>query len=339
VSHDSLSRQISEAPGQESFLDVVANLVGILIILIMVIGSRATHAMIDAASIAAPAAVTDADVASARNAARAVEQDIHRVDGQIKRQQLEVKYRRSERDKFLQIVTLVQARLKQQRDQLDETERKRLEASRELLIARSELDDLKLSRQALDREAPVQNVIEHLPTPMAKTVFGEEVHFRLRHGRLAYVPWDELVTELKQDAPRRVWKLKDAPQITETLGPVRGFRMKYTLQRTQHVAQAGAGVAVQQGAELERFVLIPVQDDLGEPLERALQEGSEFRNILGQFDPDRTTVTVWVYPDSFNDFRTVKADLFRRGFLTAGRPMPEGHPIGGSPEGSRSASQ
>jgi hypothetical protein len=120
---------------------------------------------------------------------------------------------------------------------------------------------------------------------------------------------------------------------------VGGFRLKYTLQRTQQVGQIRGGVAVQQRVELERFVLIPVQDDLGEPLARAMQEGSEFRNLLSGFDPDRTTVTVWVYPDSFNDFRTVKAELFRLGFLTAGRPMPEGHPIGGSPDGSRSASQ
>jgi hypothetical protein len=60
---------------------------------------------------------------------------------------------------------------------------------------------------------------------------------------------------------------------------------------------------------------------------------------LSQFEPNRTTVTVWVYPDSFNEFRQLKADLFQRGYATAGRPMPEGHPIGGSPDGSRSAAE
>jgi len=141
------------------------------------------------------------------------------------------------------------------------------------------------------------------------------------------------------DAPRNVWKLKDATTITETLGPIGGFRMKYTLRRVQQVVQVGGNPAVQQRVELDRFVLVPVQDDLGEPLEQALREGSEFLETLKRADPDRTTVTVWVYPDSFNQFRTLKAELFRRGFLTAGRPMPEGHPIGGSPDGSRSASQ
>jgi hypothetical protein len=56
-------------------------------------------------------------------------------------------------------------------------------------------------------------------------------------------------------------------------------------------------------------------------------------------DPNRTTVTVWTYPDSFHDFRRLKDELFKLGYLTAGRPMPHGAPIAGSPSGSRSAAQ
>ena len=44
----------------------------------------------------------------------------------------------------------------------------------------------------------------------------------------------------------------------------------------------------------------------GEALQQALAEGSEFRESLRRLDPDRTTVTVWVYPDSFDEFRAVK---------------------------------
>jgi len=170
-------------------------------------------------------------------------------------------------------------------------------------------------------------------------VFGTELHFRLLQGRVTYIPWDDLVAKLKEDAPKNVAKLKDATQVTETLGPIGGFRMKYTLRRVQQLTPAGGGMAVQQRVELDRFTLVPIRDDLGEPLQQAMSEGSEFRDLLKRLDPDRTTVTVWVYPDSFDQFRTLKAELFRRGFLTAGRPLPEGHPIGGSPDGSRSVSQ
>jgi hypothetical protein len=334
------SRQNQEAPGQDSFLDIVANLVGILIILIMVIGVRATDAMVEASPDATTADEQPAvNVVAARQAARDVEQDIHLVDAKIKRQQVEVAYRRKERDRFLQVATVMEGQLDQHRSQLNEGQRQKLEASRSLFAARQELEDLKASRQAVENAVPGPQVIEHLPTPMAKTVFGQEVHFRLLQKRVTYVPWEELVQELQEEAPRKVWKLKDVPTITETLGPVRGFQMKYILRRAQHYARVGGGMSLQQRIELDRFVLVPVSDQLGEPLEQALRDDSEFRGILSRFNPDRTTVTVWVYPDSFNEFRTLKAALFRLGFLSAGRPMPEGYPIGGAPDGTRSAAQ
>jgi hypothetical protein len=335
-------KQHVEAPGQDSFLDIVANLVGILIILIMVIGARATNAMVEAT----PDGVAEdetvkIDLEGARAAAEAVEADVHKVDAKIKRELLEIEYRRRERDKFLQSVTIAEQAMEQQRKQLGQKQQEQLAMRSELLAARGALEDLKHSRIALENALPQQNVIEHLPTPMAKTVFGRELHFRLLGGRLAYVPWDELVERMKADAPQRAWKLKSADRITEVVGPVRGFRMQYTLRHARRVSSVGGGaaVAVQSRIELDRFVLLPVRHDLGEPLEAALQDGAEFRSLISQFDPNRTTVTVWVYPDSFHQFRQVKETLFRMGYLTAGRPMPEGHPIGGSPDGTRSASQ
>ena len=67
--------------------------------------------------------------------------------------------------------------------------------------------------------------------------------------------------------------------------------------------------------------------------------GSEFRSRISAFPTKTTTVTLWVYPDSFDEFRQVKADLFKLGYLVAGRPMPDGTPIGGSPDGSRSSAE
>ncbi len=60
------------------------------------------------------------------------------------------------------------------------------------------------------------------------------------------------------------------------------------------------------------------------------------RTILAGFDPNQATVTVWVYPDSFEQFRVLKEELYKLGYLTASRPMPEGQPISGSPQGTRS---
>ena len=53
--------QHAHEPGQDSFLDIVANLVGILIILVMVVGARAKDAMLrgDASPTATPQTASD----------------------------------------------------------------------------------------------------------------------------------------------------------------------------------------------------------------------------------------------------------------------------------------
>ena len=53
--------------------------------------------------------------------------DIHEIDGKIKRQQLEIEYRRKERDKMLQVTTAVEQQFQQQRAALDEQQQRQLD--------------------------------------------------------------------------------------------------------------------------------------------------------------------------------------------------------------------
>ncbi len=332
----------AEAPGQDSFLDIVANLVGILIILVMVIGVRAKDAMLEAAPIAVKeeaAAQAEVDVAAAMKAARAVEQDIQRLTSKVNREAFEIEYRRKERDKIQLLLASAEQVMAEKREELDAEQQLQLDARRELIAARDELSKLESSVQAAEGSIPKTAIIEHLPTPMAKTVFGKEIHFMLSGGKITYVPWDELVEKLQDEARQKMWRLKDQPQITETIGPIGGFLMRYQLKRTQQTITTRAGTAVQQRVELDNFVLLPVDESLGEPVAEAFLEGSKLHSVLVKNNPDKTTLTIWTYPDSFNDFRELKHELFRRGYLTASRPMPDGIPIGGSPRGTRSAAQ
>jgi hypothetical protein len=329
-----------DGPGQDSFLDIVANLIGILIILVMVIGVRAKDAILEAAHVADRVPESPApDVEGAAAAASAVEADIFAIDAKIKWQEFNIEYRRSERDRVHLLVQAAEEELADRRSHLDEAQRNQFDVRKDIAASESELSKLVNQVASLKSAAAPVAVIDHLPTPMARTVFGRELHLSLSRGRLRVIPWDQLVAQLKSDAPRRVQRLKDRDEITETLGPVGGFWMKYTLVRKRRTVTTRVGVAVQQGVELDHFVLVPVAEDLGEDLTTALADGSEFRAVLDQHQPETTTLTVWTYPDSFNEFRTLKQSLYARGYLLASRPLPEGFPIGGSPSGMRSSAQ
>lgn len=347
------SQNQAEAPGQDSFLDVVANLVGILIILIIVVGAATQKAFVEQVVAAAGVeeasseggaegtqpAVDEETVQAAQAAAQAVEADIFQTDERLRQQQFEVSFRRLERDKALTLVSAAERALAARRAALDQPQQAEFDHQVELKAARQELSELEKINGLLSKQAPPKGILEHLPTPMAKTVFGKELHLRLGNGRLALVPWDQLVEQLKADAPQKVWRLREAASFTETLGPVDGFWMRYTLKKTEATLPTRGGTAVQQRVELDRFVIAPVDETVGETVEEALREESDFQLLVKRLDPNRSTITIWVYPDSFKHYRTFKKYLFDRGFLTAARPLPEGHPIGGSPDGSRSAAE
>ena len=91
--------------------------------------------------------------------------------------------------------------------------------------------------------------------------------------------------------------------------------------------------------QLKRWTLIPVADDQGETIDEALAEGSQFREALSDRRARGAAVTLWTYPDSFDAFRRIKKELYRLGFAVAARPLPEGTPISGSPEGTKSTAE
>jgi hypothetical protein len=355
-------------PGQDSFLDVVANLVGIMIILVMVVGTRARDAIVSGeesleepsagapveAGETAPAAATpqpvdegvrkelvaaEASAARAAGETRDIESEIEELDLTIRREQMEIERRRWERNQLHLVLTALERHFDEFTGELDEAKQADFAVQREIAKAKHEAEKLAEVKEGLASSAQQTSVLEHLPTPMAKTVFGKEIQFRLTGGKLAYIPWDDLLNRLKDEAPEKIWKLKDADSITETLGPVGDFRMKYILRRARYAVAMPGGDSVRERVELERFTITPVREDLGETVDQALQPGSNFNLMLAGADPRQTTITIWLYPDSFQHFRKIKHALYERGFLTASRPMPEGHPIGGSPDGSRSAAQ
>jgi hypothetical protein len=319
VEHDSESTN--------SFLDVITSSIGILIILVMVAGQRSQQAIEQLAR-----APLDAELKAAQNEAVAVEQDIHNIAQQTAIVQNELAARSAQRGQVSTLIRAIEQELAERRAALDQNARQRYDLERDLAIARDQLDRLETERgQVSETAAPESIKIENYPTPLSKTVDDQEAHFQLIGGRLAYVPFDTLVDRLKGTLRDYASKLQDQGELSDTLGPIGGFRLRYNIER--HDTNAGSYMQVSY------IEFLPTSSQLGEPIDEALAAQSALRKKLEMMSPRQYTITVWTYPDSFDEFRRLKKELYGMGYAVAARPLPTGMPIGASPQGSRSSSQ
>jgi hypothetical protein len=325
--------------GYDSFLDIVANLVGILIILVVVLGAQSRRVAADAAreSLEASQEVQAFEKAAARSRAAMA------AVAEIRRQQalydLEIASRRQERAVLMDLLAVAEEKWQEKQQALDENQQRAVALTAELAAKQRELKQLSGEKSRLENTEPETAVVEHLPSPMAKTVFGDEIHLRLKAGRLSVVPIESLVGEIRRAFRSAVDGLEPGSSIA-TVGPIRGYLAEYRVQRSRATVNQGGSVGTAVRMELTGMVIEPIEDNLGEPLDRVLETPRSMLDIeLAGRTAETTTVTVWVYPDSFAAFRRLKEHLHRRGVATAARPLPEGRPISGGPDGSRSSAQ
>lgn len=176
-------------------------------------------------------------------------------------------------------------------------------------------------------------------SPVARPARGDEFHFEIRRDRVAFIDVDRLLERVKADAQLRVRMGDGLKPIAGTVGPVGSFRLRYEMGRALPRTAADLLDSRAASYDLLGWEIVPDQELRGDTFEATRQPASEYARAIGRLSPTHATVTMWVYPDGFGLFRKLRDDLQARGFLVAGRPMPEAMPIRGSPGGSLSAGQ
>lgn len=218
----------------------------------------------------------------------------------------------------------------------------RLEGARADVIALQAQRD-QLSRVVAEIEAAPRprEALNTSQSPVARMVEGEEYHFEVRADRVAFVDLDRLLEKAQEDARLRLrMSGPTARSASGTVGPVGSFSLEYQVGPTAIGLVSdlrGPGVAASIG--LQGFEVVPARGTRGEPFDLAFSPASEFGRVIHRLNPARTTITLWVYPDGFPMYRRLWDALHRLGFTVAARPLPEGMPIRGGPNGSRSAGQ
>ena len=368
--------------GSDSFLDVVANIVGILIILIVIAGLRVSQTPV----VVKPSPADDSSVAPAVAMAPSDDED-EEIDpttpetpvamipretvtkpirdplpelvvprelvdttGRLQTEMtaikkddlsLTTKLKQASQQQFelLERQKAIQAMLAQSSAEVDANQKQAAAHEIDMELARETL--LRLTRQFEELEVKPANIqtLEHKITPISRVVNGKEKHYRLERNRVSEVPVDELVSRLKEQIDRRKDWLVKTRQHQGQIGPVQGFRMQYlvrvdTMSGLEELRSGHGGYRI----SLASWEIHPEPETRGETEDIALRKGSQFyQSILGAA-PD-TTLTFWVYPDSYAIYRKLQKFTHDHGFSVAGRPRPPGVPISGSPNGSKSAGQ
>jgi hypothetical protein len=329
----------TEAVNADSFLDIVASIVSIMIIMVLMTGLKIRHAPVDATELEqAPAA--DEDLSRELSDEQTLRHEVLALAGETQNVQQQTLLRQGERDVLATTVRTLQIELEGTEQPSAGEGPQDAALSGRLSDVRSRLEEIEQVRKTVETAPAPPVQVESYPTPLGRTVDGREVHVQLCGGRIACIPLEALLARFKSDAERKAHKLADAAEFTETIGPEGGFRLRYTLERhevtateSRHSGRTGAYI------RLKRWTLIPVEENLGETIDEALAEGSQFRQAIADRRARGATITCWTYPDSFDVFRRLKKELYRMDFAVAARPLPQGTPISGSPEGSKSTSE
>jgi len=339
-------------PGQDSFIDVVCNMVGILIVLVMIVGVRASSA--DSPPISkkqskpaakspdAQDAKTAAELDEAAHRAREAADEIARAAGQVTELAVQSALVDARRQQLSVLRAVVEQQIKDRRAKLDGDGQRQFDVQREIAAAEIRLHELTQEQMSLLSQSADVEEIECVPTPLAKEVTGEEVHVRLKRGQLAVVPADELMAEVeRRGADYLKSGLRDRNQAEDVFGPINGFRMRLSVQRYESAALPGQSplTAPARSTVVLQGVFLPTSDDIGQAVEQALLPDSPLMRALRARRSAAPAVTVWVYPDSYGELRSLKRAMWEAGVPMAVRPLPEGHPIIFSTAGSKSAAQ
>ena len=336
----------------DSFLDLVANVIGIIIRLILVawVGARAYQAAMEKEAREGPAP-TSAQIKTLPQDPLQLELDKERLELQQARADMLSKLKaldsvKGEEDKIrleLKQVSLAQAGLDRDRTALEDAARNKTPIKADFTMSelRQRSQEIIKQIQAVEKLPALKKTLRY-HTPVSRPVHTDELMFECRRGRVTYIDLPAFMAEIQRNLQDMGQQLRNQWQVSAVAGPVGAFRLHYVIERQRDLLNSVAGgLPTTSGYSygMSEWVVEPIQAVRGEPLPNALAPGSEFRRIIEAGVPQQTVVTFWVYADSFGIFRELRDFLYERGLEVAGRPMPDDAVIAANRHGTKSRGQ
>ena len=355
-------RQREIAFSFDSFLDVVANVVGVIIRLILVtwVGARSYHAVMAQPTAEKPPEESHTFAAAPPVALPPIHDPLeeelaqHRQELENQQQRLLEQLRQcqilesvnAKSTTEVSAVAVAQQTAAQQADQLERSAKDQTGVAQNVQLSLAELQrrGKQLTQELLELEKlpPLTKTLRY-HTPVSRPVHADELHFECRQGRITFIDIDAFLTEMKRSMNDYVDQLRSQWSVTGVTGPIGAFRLRYTVEREQNLMNGDAGMVptAQNNFRygMSGWVADPIVETRGETAVAALAPNSEFHRLIDNLDPEHAVVTLWVYPDSFALYRQLRDYLHEHNIEVAGRPLPPGTPIAATREGSASRGQ
>ncbi len=340
----------------DSFLDVVANVVGIILRLILMawVGAQSYTGLVELAPVGSPTQTALPEPAAQPEPTSPLAPGVERLRGDLAVAKVRLHQQtelldplREQARRAGEMVEALQGRrreLEGARAALERQGAERAKSAQVLGLSLRELSERSkklLAEIERARRAPTAKKELRYRTPVSQPVI-EELMFECRNGRVT--PFDRAGLEEKiwQEVRLRQKEFLHNWEMSGVTPPLGAFRLRWSAERERGLLDAKSATpaeSAQYRARLVAYSADPIRAERGETADAALKAGSYFRNLVDPLDPEQTAVTLWVYPDSFALYRRLRDYLHDRDMVVAGRPMPEGSAIGSSQRGTPSRGQ
>ncbi len=350
-----------ETPGGDSFLDIVANIVGILVLLVVVVGALAgRHALLPIE--AAPGEEIESMVslrerfAEAMRESQASQHECRELSEAFLATKALIQRREIERNQGVHYVTKLRSELDEARKSLDAKDRKKHEVQNAIAQAQITLDELTEQSIALASVQPNHEVelIAATPTPIVKRHVHRTHIFRLKNNCLTYAPLYEFMALAKPSLAtnRKYIRSNRVYPDQRSLGPIEGFvavvneRYMYETppQEITRIRVSDAVTTLRSHRSGFKYQVDQLRIDStpscnDPPWEESLDVGGSAWLKLSDLNPEKDIVEIAVYEDSFESAQPVIQRFKNLGFQVAKRFLRSENLIGVSPNGTASLIQ
>lgn len=325
---------------QDSFLDIVANIVGILILLVIIVGIRAAmqpQLIEEAQEQETAPLITNAMVEQRKSVVLQQAREVDQLRKTVVSAIAEAKQRDDNRINLATHIAAVEAELQREKAKLDKADAERLRVRSELAEADYQWQQLMLQKVALAAKTEQDSEkLFNTPTPLASNHTAQSIHLRLRNGRVAVVPLEQLAELVRNRSSNSIRRDLERQEGVARVGPIDGFVLDYAIILSNPV-EGPMGLRAADMVEVSE--VLPLVENVGEPVATALNQGTRLDSLLDRSNPRDWVIKLWVYPDSTSQYRSLQDALRKRGFAIDLRPLQEGKQMIFSSQGRETGAQ